>query len=64
MSEWISVKDRLPEPETSILTWDGNKVREDFYGLWLGFGYNTNEPVIFFKGFHITHWMPLPEAPK
>ncbi len=58
---WISVEDRLPEQGAmalcytrnyiEVLQWDGKS------GLW--FGLRTINP----KGY-VTHWMPLPEAPK
>ena len=56
MSEWISVKDRLPEPWTEVLVWRGSEYpivssEVTSTGLWCHF-------------FNITHWMPLPEPPK
>lgn len=64
MSEWISVKDRLPEEGKSVLIFDecgnilvyslerdrdGDLHWEDDYGYW------HND---------VTDWMPLPEPPK
>ena len=64
MSEWISVKDRLPEFGEKVLITDvsgdvlvysleqtcsGECWWEDEYWNW----YND-----------VTHWMPLPEPPK
>lgn len=64
--EWISVKDRLPEEDSTVLiytdhetvlmgtfTWEkkfevGNF--SDYYDTW--------------KLEDVTHWMPLPQAPK
>ena len=59
--EWISVEDRLPEEDTIVLVWCGevsvyNYLQND---LWYT-GYcdiTTSES-------GVTHWMPLPEAPK
>ena len=58
-SEWISVEERLPETETSVLvctergyiflSWASN---EDVF--WF---YNENEDD------RVTHWQPLPEPP-
>ena len=67
MSEWIRVKDKLPEPETEVLVYRGNHFGdimnvytylgngewEDDYGYWA----RTEDD-------GITHWMPLPEPPK
>ena len=66
MSEWISVKDRLPETNKEVLvyrggyigglmnvyTYVGNDTWEDDYGFWS----RTDDD-------GITYWMPLPEPP-
>ena len=65
--KWISVKERLPEYDDEVLcfrgehigvlidvyTYKGDDKWEDTYGNWW---YGDLEG--------ITHWMPLPEAPK
>ena len=67
-SEWISVEDRLPEPNTHVL------IYVFFHNQWqIVKGWHSYCD----KKFHIansdypsltdvpvTHWMPLPEAPK
>lgn len=67
MTEWISVKDRLPNKGQDVLIYRsgfrvdlmnvhmylGEDRWEDEYGYW-----ETTET----EG--ITHWMPLPEPPK
>lgn len=60
-NEWISVEERLPKKEQIVLcclglvqnvyTYKGDSIWEDSYGY-----YQKDEP--------ITHWMPLPDAPK
>lgn len=57
MSEWISVKDRMPELRKNILCISlrskeafVNSIERD--GYW------------FYDNGFITHWMPLPEPPK
>lgn len=75
MSEWISVKDRLPK---SII----NKVLVHCKNGYIGFGhyeefkgakcwYNLESGEPFTKwdlngceSYAVTHWMPLPEPPK
>ena len=54
--EWISVDERLPETLTTVLVYDTHtqSVRFGQYRI-------TDE--LWYNG-RITHWMPLPEAPK
>jgi hypothetical protein len=65
MSEWISVKDRLPKHAVSVLGYnpdfEDEKIRKVFLtsrGFFDAFecGCGVEE--------NITHWMPLPEPPK
>lgn len=72
MSEWISVEDRLPETgflpieecSLTVLVWttectDSWDAELGYYcdwGAWKVIGGNGEETV--------THWQPLPEAPK
>lgn len=67
MSEWISVKDRLPSKNESVaFTWDGQEIRTDvsypgFNGTWecensIGWYYAPERK--------ITHWMPKPKKPN
>ena len=59
MSEWISVKDRLPEEKQRVLVrckTVGTTVGWRLWGEWmtdLGDG-----------GSEVTHWMQLPEMPE
>jgi len=61
MSEWVNVKDRLPEDGSYILMSDGvqialgwmNHERKEFIQV------NTWSDLTS----SITHWMPLPKAP-
>ena len=74
-SEWISVDERLPEPNEKCLIaakW-GDRVVIDLGELVPSFDIITKEEsydwLITYdwdegEGFEITHWMPLPEAPK
>jgi len=59
MSEWISVKDRLPG-DYAVLVSGGVAYYAD--GVWYtvtGFTY-PGVPI----RWEVTHWMPLPEPPK
>ena len=62
MSEWISVKDELPENDVFVLVTDGENVakckrRYDYY--WIVAASNDRSPFDL-----TTHWMPLPKPPK
>ena len=57
MSEWISVKDRLPKPFESVLVFRDGKISIDYSEENGWFAYD-------FNGKRVTHWMPLPEPPK
>ena len=65
-SEWISVDERLPEEENPIIVTDGKKVIVA-YKNWLYRSNSTGKlrcPANYGNGMYVTHWMPLPEAPK
>lgn len=56
MSEWISVKDRLPPENITVLAaYDNGKVDRDFMAdkRWVFTCHGT-----------VTHWMPIPKHPK
>ena len=60
--KWISVEERLPEPDKNVLTLENRKrVRIGYYSEdceeWV-----INDMVAYDED--ITHWMPLPEPPK
>ena len=57
--EWISVEDRLPEREGYYLTSTIKGVI--MIGAFFSYYASTYNPQ--FK-YDVTHWMPLPEAPK
>ena len=55
MAEWISVKDRLPDNGTKVLT-------QFDYGAMEASWYDSKYYQPFWN--RATHWMPLPEPPK
>ena len=64
--EWISVDERLPEGKAPIIVTDGEKVIVA-YRNWLYRSNSTGKlrcPANYRNGMVVTHWMPLPEAPK
>ena len=64
--EWISVEERLPEGKSPIIVTDGEKVIVA-YENWLYRSNSTGKlrcPANYGSGMDVTHWMPLPEAPK
>jgi len=64
-NNWISVKERLPEPDVDVLVFDGKNID-------VTFGEETfdDREFIWFSRISyrhfdkITHWMPLPEPPN
>lgn len=66
-SPWISVEERLPEPEKEVIVLDKRKhtdidfLTDDGEG---GYYWWKSEDAIFCENDEITHWMPIPELPK
>ena len=71
-SEWISVEERFPETEGDYLVWNKAQKRIEirfFYRLPPHYPVESHPEIReYFGNFAdykiITHWMPLPEAPK
>jgi hypothetical protein len=72
LSEWISVKDRLPEERQKVLfvvdSSDKDYANTVQAGRYNSFKYNDGfiDHEFSFPGrtTHATHWMPLPEPPQ
>ena len=68
MPEWISVKDKLPGFNQSVLSCDGFETCvaeylescKNEYGVFFEEGFWINGAASIFE--NVTHWMPLPEA--
>jgi len=63
-STWISVEERLPEPDKEVLLYDKNSIRHYVIG-WLRRhkGYNKGIWALsngWVEDKDITHWMPIP----
>ena len=72
MSGWISVKDRLPEQDVAVLTY-GQVLNNPPEVLGVRRRYNgdqewkhtwESEDGFIYREDDVTHWMPLPAAPK
>jgi hypothetical protein len=72
MSKWISVKDRLPEPNVRVLVRDPSipEFPRNDSNVVIGHLRGTNSYFLSGTWFvpdgfgQVTHWMPLPEPPK
>lgn len=63
-TEWISVEDRLPDKDGEYLTWSGLIYYLIWFNASLGL-WNVSEDGDTSTAIrNVTHWMPLPEAPK
>lgn len=70
MSEWISVKDRLPEDDREVLAYYGFDNGDGYCGIrfpgvltYLAFDTQPHWQHES-SGLRVTHWMPLPEPPE
>lgn len=72
MNEWISVKDRLPEPDVMVLVFNSELRRPEFRGEPLNPGIRLGRRTLSgmlrpdgCTGFDetTTYWMPLPDPP-
>ena len=68
MSEWISVKDRLPEERGSYLVFEPEFIDSELasWSVLVARYYETDKTFNYnFQVLsNVTHWMPLPEPPE
>ena len=64
MSDWISIKDRKPEPfQTVLACWNDKKHPRVDMCFWNGDRHFDGEVWVPMEE-AITHWQPLPEPPE
>lgn len=65
MSEWISVKDRLPEIGERVLVtaYEGGTLVAERAELLKDVEWHWKTQLCFYMADIYTHWMPLPEPP-
>lgn len=57
---WIPVEERFPKPEENpVLVYDYSGVGVSWHSKAMGWLYKNGLPCV-----EVTHWMPLPKAPK
>ncbi len=70
MSEWISVKDRLPIPFERVLLFNINEDRPDRSNTHAGFiddkqkWLSSTWSSLAIPSDNVTHWQPLPNLPE
>jgi hypothetical protein len=65
MSEWISVKDRLPEKQTEVLVYRRNRGGLCNYECEIDFDRLCADGTWLYRDiYEVLYWMPLPEPPK
>jgi hypothetical protein len=60
--QWISVKERLPERDTTVLVAMGGCVTIADWYMNSGWSFDREDTALFPSRI-VTHWMPLPDAP-
>lgn len=63
MSDWIDVKDEIPEQGVYLFSTKSAGVKVGFLSGYAA-KYKKPEATINGKGKQFTHWMPLPAPPK
>ena len=62
MSEWISVKDRMPEEGVDVLVY--GYIYLDRKGVDVDFVDGESGNFFYYDDGGVTHWRPLPEPPE
>ena len=61
--QWISVEDRLPENNNTVIVSDGNAVDLGFYDPVVGTWWSKQTLAAYCLDY-IEYWQPMPEPPK
>lgn len=70
MTEWISVKDRLPEHDTLCVVMNEKRVFQHYISLYSKYFQEFEVSLIGMSRlydpitFNATHWFPIPELPR
>ena len=64
VQEWISVKDRLPEPWKQVLIYSRHDFCESAFYIGVPGEWQVTWNHEMLDADSVTHWMPLPELPK
>lgn len=63
--EWISVEDRLPNPDVKVLVFSKGEIYTDVMRYGEGVGDYWFDLEHMSRGaVNVTHWSPLPEPPQ
>ena len=64
VQEWISVKDRLPEPWKQVLIYSRHDFCESAFYIGIPGKWRVTWNHDMLDADSVTHWMPLPHPPK
>ena len=64
VQEWISVKDRLPEPWKRVLIYSRHDFCESAFYIGVPGKWRVTWNHEMLDADSVTHWMPLPQPPK
>jgi hypothetical protein len=64
MSEWISVKDRMPEEGVDVLVYGDIYLNRNRKGADVDFVDRESGNFFYYDEGEVTHWRPLPEPPE
>jgi hypothetical protein len=61
---WISVAERLPEPQERVLIWvHPHRHKSWMAHMVIAYRIASGEWIMRERAYDVTHWMPLPDPP-